>query len=248
MSAIKHIERIGKCTLILGDSRDILTELGRFDAVVTDPPYGIGYDKEAHKKSGQKFGGSKVARTEYEDTDWDSKPPSDADIQRLMNISKYQILFGGNYFDGLPATRCWLVWDKLNGSTSFADFEMAWTNLDTSCRKIEWLWNGMLRQGQANTKQRDKRRHPTEKPVGVMRWALEILPKDARTIVDPYMGSGSILVAGVQLGLSCFGIEREQAYFDIACERVRKAYTETSDMFVAQHSRKTNGEQAGFDL
>ena len=148
----------------------------------------------------------------------------------MREKSSWQIIFGGNYFD-LPATRCYLVWDKLNGGNDFADCELAWTNLNKSVRRIQWLWNGMIRKGQ------EERHHPTQKPVGVMEWCLTHLPDDCRTVLDPFMGSGTTGIACVKAGLSFTGIERDERYFDIACKRVEDAYKQP-DLFIAQPAPK----------
>ena len=135
----------------------------------------------------------------------------------MRNLSKWQIIFGGNYFD-LPPTKCWLVWDKENGDTDFADAELAWTNLNKAVRLKRYLWNGMLR---ANKEPRGD--HPTKKPVGIMEWVISHLPPETQTIIDPYMGSGTTGVACAKMGKTFVGIEREQKYFDIACKRIEQA-------------------------
>jgi site-specific DNA-methyltransferase (adenine-specific)/modification methylase len=130
---------------------------------------------------------------------------------------RHQVIFGGNYYD-LPPTPCWLVWDKLNGDTDFADCELAWTNLKTAVRRIRFLWNGCMR---ANGETRGD--HPTQKPLGVMRWVLQQLPKGTRSIIDPFMGSGTTGVAALSEGMSFTGIEQVPAYFDAACRRLDEA-------------------------
>lgn len=204
-------EIIGDCRLILGDCRDILPTLGRFDACVTDPPYGIG---EAAGKN--KSRGNMAVAKDYGDMDWDNEPCGPEIIDMIRAQSDWQIIFGGNYFQ-LPPTSCWLVWDKLNGANDFADCELAWTNLNKAVRRIAWLWNGMIRKGD------DVREHPTQKPVGVMEWCLGHLP-GSQSVIDPFMGSGTTGVACASLGLKFTGIEREPAYFDISCRRIEDAY------------------------
>ena len=132
---------IGDATLYLGDCRDILPTLGKVDAVITDPPYGINEnsDKVASR-------GKLAAARDYGAFDWDKEPAPAEVIELARNISTWQAIFGGNYF-GLPASSCWLVWDKLNGSNDFADCELAWTNWPKAVRRIQWRWNGMIRQG-----------------------------------------------------------------------------------------------------
>lgn len=197
--------------LYLGDCREILPTLGKLDAVVTDPPYGIG---ESSAKVASR--GKLAVPKDYGAFDWDKEPPPAWLIAMLQDISRWQIIFGGNYYH-LPPTSCWLVWDKKNGSNDFADCELAWTNMPKAVRRIEWLWNGMIRKGS------DLREHPTQKPLGVMAWALDQLPDDVKLVCDPFMGSGTTGVAAIQKGLRFIGIEREAAYFEAACERLQEA-------------------------
>lgn len=218
---MSRVEHIGDCTLYLGDCRDILPTLGKVDAVVTDPPYGIG--ESAGKAKPRTSGLSprvkpKLYERDYGDDDWDAEPIA-ADLMAMVRAAgHWNIIFGGNYYDCPPAS-CWLVWDKLNGDTDFADCELAWTNLPKAVRRIRYLWNGCLR---ANKETRGD--HPTQKPEGVMRWCLQQLPqpKDggAVTVLDPFMGSGTTGVAAVSLGLRFIGIEREAKYFEAACRRI----------------------------
>ena len=209
---------IGDCTLYQGDCLEIMPTLGKVDAVVTDPPYGIG---ENHKKVASR--GKMAAPIDYGEFDWDNTPCSPEHIKAMRDISDHQIIFGGNYFE-LPPTSCWLVWDKLNGANDFADCELAWTNLNKAVRRINWLWNGMIRKGD------DIRQHPTQKPLGVMEWCLGHVP-DAEKILDPFMGSGTTGVACAKLGRKFIGIELDERYFQIACERIEKAYAQP-DLFV----------------
>ncbi len=220
-------EIIGDCTLYLGDCMEIMPTLGKFDAVVTDPPYGIGYDVAAAKVSGYQGGGMKAKKGEYGFTDWDSATPDQSVIDALISIADVKIIFGGNYFS-LPPTKCWLVWDKqTNGG--FADCELAWTSLDKPVRRLVHMWNGMLRKGGE-----ERHGHPTQKPIGVMEWCQTHIPA-ANTILDPFMGSGTTGVASVKAGRSFVGIEQHEPYFEIACERIRKAYAQP-DMFVQAKS------------
>lgn len=194
--------------LYLGDCREVLPALSKVDAVVTDPPYGI---NENSKKVASR--GKLALPKDYGDFDWDKSPIDKDTIAMLQAASKWQIIFGGNYFE-LGPTPCWLVWDKQNGENDFADCELAWTNLRKAVRRIYWRWNGMIRKGD------DERQHPTQKPEGVMRWCINHLPTDTETILDPFMGSGTTGVACVQLGRKFIGIELEPKYFDIACRRI----------------------------
>jgi site-specific DNA-methyltransferase (adenine-specific)/modification methylase len=212
-------QEIGNATLYLGDCAEILPTLGQFDAVVTDPPYGIGEAKGRNKTRG-----NLAVAKDYGNDDWDNKPINKKSIDLMRDISKWQIIFGGNYFE-LPPTKCWLIWDKEN-TGDFADAELAWTNLNKAVRLKRYMWNGMLR---ANKEPRGD--HPTQKPVGIMEWVISHLPTETQTIIDPYMGSGTTGVACAKMGKTFIGIEREQKYFDIACKRIQDAYAQ-GDLFI----------------
>jgi len=213
-------EVIGNATLYLGDCMDVMPTLDKVDAVLTDPPYGIG---EAKGKNISRNGYGLAEAKDYGSKDWDNKITQE-EIDYCRKIARRQIIFGGNYYD-LPPTSCWLVWDKMNGENDFADCELAWTNLKKAVRRIQWMWNGMIRKGD------DVREHPTQKPVGVMKWCISHLPEDTETILDPFMGSGSTGVAAVQMGRKFIGIELDPDYFDIACKRIEDAQRQ-QDLFI----------------
>ena len=200
---------IGDATLYCADCMDVLPTLERVDACITDPPYGINVALQ-----GKVGGGGKVAATDYGVNTWDSSTPSIEVMGMIAKAAQWHAYFGGNYFD-VPPSSCWLVWDKLN-TGDFADCELAWTNWPGAVRRLQWRWNGMIRQGN------EERYHPTQKPLEVMKWVIELCPK-AQTILDPFMGSGTTGVAAIQLGRKFIGIEREERYFQIACERISNA-------------------------
>jgi site-specific DNA-methyltransferase (adenine-specific) len=208
---IQREEIIGDCRLILGDCLEVMPGLGEFDAVVTDPPYGINYTAPGGigAKGFLRRGGSVTG----DDTPFDPAP--------FLGF-KYVILWGANHYaDKLPSSAGWLIWDKRDGMlpNNNSDCEIAWNKSGGSARMYRHLWNGMC---QASEKNRP-RCHPTQKPEALMRWCLGLLPK-AQTILDPFMGSGTTGVACVQLGRKFTGIELEPKYFDIACKRIEEAY------------------------
>lgn len=211
---------IGNATLYCGDCAEIAPTLGRFDLLLTDPPYGIG---EAAGKN--KSRNNLTHATDYGSDNWDDAPPDAEVLSRLRGLCANQIIFGGNYFD-LPPSSCWLVWDKDNGASDFADCELAWTNLQKAVRRLKYRWNGML---QENMARKEAREHPTQKPVPVMRWCLSQAGA-AQTVFDPFMGSGTTGVACHQMGKTFTGIEREPKYFDIACRRIEDSQRQM-DMF-----------------
>lgn len=201
------------CTIYHGDNRSILPQLSPVDLVLTDPPYGIG-EARGKNKSRCKCAVAK----DFGVSDWDDAPPEDWLFGLMRSMSRHQIIFGGNYFP-LPPTPCWLVWDKLNGESDFADCELAWTNLKKAVRRIQWRWAGMLQQDMAH---KEFREHPTQKPLSVMKWALLQAPDDCAVVLDPFMGSGTTLVAARSEGRRCIGIERELKYCKIAVERLKQ--------------------------
>ena len=219
MTGIIREERIGDCRLILGDCLEVMPLLGKVDAVVTDPPYGI---NENDRKIASR--GKLAAPKDYGIVQWDKSPATLQHIEMMRSISRNQIIFGGNYFEGLGPTSCWLVWDKQNGDNDFADCELAWTNLRKAVRRVYWRWKGMIRKGD------DVREHPTQKPVGVMEWCLTHVP-DAETILDPFAGSGTTGVACVNMGRKFIGIELDPDYFEIMCKRIDEAHRQ-ADLFV----------------
>jgi len=193
---------IGDATLYRADCLEVLPTLPKVDAVITDPPYGIGFAAQPTKWR-------RLAGKEAEG--WDDAPV--ADLGPLLELGTVQVVWGGNYY-ALPPTRGWLSWFKPDAPPSMASLELAWTNMDRNARQFSWSI------GATNA---ERVGHPTQKPLALMLWCLEQagLP---RSIVDFYMGSGTTGVAAVQTGASFIGIEREPKYFDIACRRIEQAY------------------------
>ena len=198
---------IGNATLYLGDCREILPTLPKVDAVITDPPYGIGKDGQKETTGGH--GGRKA----YEFLGWDAERPAPAIFAAILSAANKHIIWGGNYFaDLLPPTGKWLVWDK-GQRINQSDGELAWTHKDGALRictmnRVELMLDGA--------------EHPTQKPVRLMEWCIEQI-KAAEPILDPFMGSGSTGVACVNLGRKFVGIEIDERYFEIACRRIDDA-------------------------
>ncbi len=206
---------IGNCTLYLGDCREILAKLDAVDAVVTDPPYGIG--RSGKPKSTSRQGGGHKG---YPDLGWDSQRPDKQMFETILRMSTTAIIWGGNYFaDLLPAESKWLIWDKMQRLDQ-ADVELAWSNIGGAARSFSCSRAEIGRDGAV---------HPTQKPIRLMAWCLAQIP-DALSILDPFMGAGSTGVACAISGRQFIGIEREGAYFDTACQRIRDAYRQP-DMF-----------------
>lgn len=207
--------RIGSQLLIEGDCREVMAVLPKVDAVLTDPPYGIGQDKGIG--GGGRNGTGRCARTpkRYAGT-WDAARVPAETIRALVASGSAAIIWGGQFYaDVLPMQGKWLFWDKLQNMPTYGDGELAWTNLQGSAVKMFAAHNGA-----GGFAMQMPRHHPTQKPVALMEWCLGFLP-DAITILDPFMGSGTTLVACQRLGRQGIGIELDPGYFDVACRRVQ---------------------------
>ena len=202
---------IGDAVLYHGDCLEILPTLPKVDAVVTDPPYGMGWKTPVSKrrpKSGAQIIGDNAP---FDPSPWTDHPC---------------ILWGANHYASrLPDSAGWLVWDKRHNMppNDQSDCELAFRNFGGSVRVFRKTWNGggslLAENGPA------RMIHPTQKPVVLLEWCLGFLP-EADIILDPFMGSGTTGVACAQLGRKFIGIEIERRYFDIACERIEKAYAQ----------------------
>ncbi len=210
---------IGNAELYHGDCAVILPQLEPVDLILTDPPYGIGADKAAKAAADQRIkanGRGKAGRgwKDYGVTNWDSERPKEWLFGLMLDKSKEQIIWGGNYFtDLLPPTMQWLVWDKGQRGFSLADCEFAWGSVWGAARIFTYSRAEALQDG---------KEHPTQKPIKLMEWCID-KHKKAKTICDPFMGSGTTGVAAMNLEKRFIGIERERKYFDIACERIDRA-------------------------
>lgn len=192
---------IGDATLYLGDCMDILPTLPKVDAVITDPPYGISF--AAQPTNYQRAAGMKPEK-------WDNSIV--LNLPEIVSIGKTQVVWGGNYYP-MPPSRGWLSWYKPDAPPSMANFELAWTNIDQNARQFSQS---------ISATNAERVGHPTQKPLALMKWCINQVGSP-KTILDPFMGSGTTGVAAIQLGSKFIGIERERKYFDIACERIENA-------------------------
>lgn len=199
-------------TIYNADSWTLLDQFDGTDLLLTDPPYGINADNRDRILSRGKI----AQPRDYGESDWDKTAPVEL-LERWRIATRNQIVWGGNYF-GLPASSCRLVWDKDNGTNDFADCELAWTNLKKAVRKFKWRWNGMLQEKGGD--RREVRVHPTQKPLALMVWCLSLVGDGIEAIIDPFMGSGTTLVAAKQEGIKATGIEREERYCELAADRL----------------------------
>lgn len=188
---------------------------GHFDLAVVDPPYGIGEDGSknhtrkglAESKKYKPFAGN------------DKEPPPVEYFQELVRVSKRQVIWGANHFiERIPSANssCWIVWDKQNGATDFADCELAWTSFKSAVRLFQFKWQGML---QGDMKNKEHRIHPTQKPVALYDWIFEKYAKAGDKILDTHLGSQSSRIAAWKHGLDFTGFELDEDYFNEGCKR-----------------------------
>lgn len=174
-----------------------------FDLAVVDPPYGIGVNHNIGRRKGDKA-------SEYKKVYWDNEPPTAEYFFQLFRVSKNQIVWGANHFISLMPinSSCWLMWDKkFSDELTFAQFELAWTSFQTTCKKFD------KHQPKTN------RIHPTQKPVALYDWILKNYSKEGDKILDTHLGSGSSRIAAYKSKLDFTGFELDKEYFDKAEKR-----------------------------
>jgi len=214
-------EVIGNATLYLGDCLEVMPSLGPVDAVVTDPPYGIGYVHRGNIR-GEKalVGQTKAANSRgilpitNDDRPFDPAP--------LLGFSRVLMWGADRYRARLPETGSFIAWDKSLGrgpADNFVDVEFAWCNWREPRNCVRMLWKGLVcdKRGENN----GLRVHPVQKPIRLMAWCIE--RAGGGIILDPYMGSGTTGVAAMILGRKFIGVEIEKRWFDIACRRIEES-------------------------
>jgi site-specific DNA-methyltransferase (adenine-specific) len=190
-----------------------------FDLAVVDPVYGDvkqgGYMKNVNSTA------RKARAIEYNLALWNQEKTPPEYFTELFRVSKNQIVWGGNYFmESIHKdSQCWIVWDKKHPpGIDFADCELAWTSFDRATRIFRYRWNGML---QEDMKHKEKRIHPTQKPVDLYEWILKNFAEQGDKILDTQVGSGSSRIAAYNLGFDYVGFEIDEGYFKAQEERFR---------------------------
>ncbi len=190
---------LGEHVLVCGDAteprdRERLLQGQRCDLLMTDPPYGI----DAPRMT---LGSGRKA---FHRGDWDHQR---IPIEQVLGLATHACIWGGNYYaDVLPVTNHWLAWHKKNDGLSFSEFELAWTTYGKQTRLLSHHWSGEVKE------------HPTQKPVAVIAWAIDLAPQGA-TVLDPFGGSGSTLIACEQLGRHAWLMEIDPRYCDVIVRR-----------------------------
>jgi site-specific DNA-methyltransferase (adenine-specific) len=198
-----------------------------FDLAIVDPPYGIGWDKENSTMSAgyRKDGTKRKMKTwnnpkpkEYKKGNWDNAIPNAEYFKELIRVSKYQIIWGGNYFsEHLKPSGGWVVWEKgVPNGMSLSQAELAWTNKLNSIKVTKHLWAGYKKCEVTD------RFHPTQKPVALYKWLLKNYAKEGDKILDTHLGSGSIAIACHDLGFDLTACELDTDYYNAAMKRLNE--------------------------
>jgi len=186
-----------------------------FELAIVDPPYGIGEDGSKNHTRGKLA----MAKNYKSFSGFDKEPESYEYFIELKRVSKNQIIWGANHFiENILSSNssCWIVWDKINGNSDFADCELAYTSFEYAVRKFQYRWSGMLQQDMKN---KENRIHPTQKPVALYRWLLQNYAKPNDKILDTHLGSGSSRIAADMEGFDFYACELDKDYFDASCKR-----------------------------
>lgn len=173
-----------------------------FDLAIVDPPYGL--DKSSTTGSGKLK--NRILNTEKIGECWDYAPGPEY-FDELFRVSKNQIIWGGNYFE-LPPCRCFIVWDKKQFLPTFSRCEMAWTSFSKPAKIFE-KHNG------------SNKIHPTQKPIELYEWLLQMYAKPGNIILDTHVGSASSLIACERAGFAYAGFEISERYYNLAQERMQ---------------------------
>jgi site-specific DNA-methyltransferase (adenine-specific) len=232
-----------KISLYNVDCMEFMRDLpdNAYDLAIVDPPYGIGEDGGKSKsrvvrKNGEirhgtdKRNGATIWRKppQYKPKKWDSAPPPPLYFDEIFRVSKNQIIWGANHFSNMmPPSSGWIVWDKVNGNTDFSDCEIAFSSFNKGIRMLSFMWNGML-QGrsasagktlQGDVSKREKRIHPTQKPVALYKWLLSNYASEGDKIFDSHGGSMSIAIACHDKGFDLDLCELDKDYFEAGKKR-----------------------------
>lgn len=202
---------IGNATLYLGDCLDILPTLPKVDAVITDPPFGVGnFVQVTGRKTGRR-------ESRGQSVEWNESGPPPELFDWLRRLSKHRIIWGANFFNCFEPRGGAIVWDKAQGMPNFSKADIASCTHFQKTEIVRIPWTNFTVTHRAETD------HPCERPVDLYEWCIDYLPERVESILDPYLGSGSCGVAAVRMGRAFIGIEREPKYFDIARRRIEQA-------------------------
>lgn len=223
---MSRVEVIGNATLYLGDCMDFMRSQPdrAFDLAIVDPPYFDGPNRSGYY--GRGYSSLGVQRAKHYDQIETWAVPGAEYFAELQRVSRHQIIWGANHFADRfnSASPSWIVWDKINGASTFADAELAYCSMDCAVRVFRYVWNGMHQGQYGGDKSRNESRiHPTQKPVALYEWLLDSYARPGQRILDTHMGSGSSAIAANSRGFQYSGVEISPGHYEAAAGRVRQA-------------------------
>lgn len=218
-------------------NEDCMVGMGRypdkfFDLAIVDPPQARNEDggkdrsRRVIQKNGQRL---PVVAPEHSKKRWDKYIPADSYFEELFRVSKQQIIWGCNYFPYyLGPGR--IIWDKCNDGADQSVAEIAYSSMTDRIDMFRFMWRGMLqgksvRQGhiqQGNKKLNEKIIHPTQKPIALYRWQLDMFGLPGYKIIDTHMGSQSLRIAAFNMGFDYWGWETDIDYFEDGNKRFKQ--------------------------
>ena len=218
-------KKMGHIKLYNADCMEVMRTFANneFDIAIVDPPYFDGPNKSGY--FGKGFSSLGIERTSYLHAIDQWSIPDAAYFDELRRVSQHQIIWGANHFAGVfdSSSSNWIVWDKMNGESSFADAELAYCSMPGAVRIFRYLWSGM-HQGKmgGSHKKREIRINPTQKPIALYAWLLENYAKKCVgiNVLDTHLGSGSSAIAAADAGFLFTGIDLDKNQYDGACARV----------------------------
>lgn len=224
-------QSIGLVDTYMCDCMDFMrsTPDNRYDLAIVDPPYFDGPNKSGYYGKGYSNLGVQRAR-HYDSLDcWEI--PTKEYFEELARVSKNQIIFGVNHFANAfdASSSCWIVWDKDNGKSSFADAELAYTSFKTAVRIFKYRWQGMIQGYHGDKSKNEERIHPTQKPIALYEWILHNYAKPGQAIFDSHFGSGSLGVACNRLGFSLDATEIDPLMFMACTKRLKEQLKHAQD-------------------
>ena len=211
---------VGGLTITCEDNMELMSRYpdNYFDLAIVDPPYGIGEDKTKRPSRGKTYTKPHTSK------DWDKETASEEYFKELQRVSKNQIIWGANHFIEKinKNSSCWLVWNKKTAGNN-ADCELAWSSFKTAVRRFDFMWEGFW---QENMKDKEKRIHPTQKPVQLYKWILKNYAQEGFKIIDTHLGSGSHAIAVEEMNrfekmnLTLTACEIDKEYFTDTTNRI----------------------------
>lgn len=217
------------CTIFCGNNQEVIPSLSSVGLLLTDPPYGGGlavdYANRFKSEAGKWWKNVDRSHNPKHTPILGDDEPFDPSFLLAIDCQA-KVLWGGNWYAArLPDSGGWWVWDKRNGKRDVSEAEwpmgeaeLAWTNVGKGARVFRHTWFGLIRDSE-----RGEHYHPTQKPVALMQWCIE-MSKTHGLVLDPFMGSGTTLVAAKQMGRKSIGIEMEEKYCEIAAKRLQQEY------------------------